>query len=389
MLVYDPDCNMDGLLAVYDTEDDVTELHTLQTVVDCLNLGVRIKGLTRKKLASMKNKNESLISARVKKDDEFYTIYSDICEELDQYESSIFKDKVIYSPMDTCIDGVIPKSNFVKYFQENRDKLNFRMFIATSLGNDENYNKYVLERHLNSEGDVVWKESYSYCIKDDVYESGDFRSEYCIDIFNKADIVVTNPPFSLFREFYNILSDMNKTFIVLGNINILSNLKNFNDFRDYKLNIGYCGKVTSKHFIVRDNSIASKGREFKKVKLSNVVWFTSIKIDRDVVNDSLKTMSELNESGIIFRKYDNMDVLNVDKCSDIPSDYYELMGVPITAVTRLSRNEFDFITMCNSYSIKRVTEDMFNILKLDRNSKDASCLIDGRKIYTRVIIKRK
>lgn len=255
----------------------------------------------------MSNKNLSL--AKKSKNDEFYTMYSSIEEELVNYTSS-FKDKIVYC---NCDDYRV--SNFVKWFKYNFKRLGLAGLIAT------NYN--------NGSG------SYKYCyygdreIKTPLKQNGDFRSPECIEILQEADIVVTNPPFSLFIPYVEQLIKYNKKFLIIGNKNAVTYKEVFPLIKDNKLWLGY---TSPGDFIQPDGATPKSMKGLTR-------WFTNLETKKRT--EDLLLFRKYNEKD--YPKYDNYDAINVDKVKDIPMDYYGVMGVPITFLDSYNPNQFEII----------------------------------------------
>lgn len=264
-------------------------------------------------------KNSNLSKAKAEKNDEFYTRLDDIEIELSHYQAKYFKDKAIYLPCDVALEGdKVPKSNFVKYFQINRVRLGYKKLIATSINNKKNL--YILEQDGT--------EFYGYCPEDSEYVSGDYRSEYCQKLFKEADVVVTNPPFSLFRDFVNMLEQHSSLkFSLIGNMNALHYKDIFPLILNNKLWLGY---NSVKVFAKPDGTTQEFG---------NIVWYTNFDIDK---RHTELILTKKYESSL-YHKYDNIDAINVNKITDIPCDYYGIMGVPDSFLNIHNPNQFELL----------------------------------------------
>ena len=266
-------------------------------------------------------KNSNLSKAKTAKNDEFYTQMTDVEKELKHYKEH-FKDKTILC---NCDDPV--HSAFWKYFHLNFNHLGLKKLISThylaqQFKWDLNAEKpYVMEYTGENDNDVtVGTKTY---LKGD----GDFRSAECIEFLKESDIVVTNPPFSLFREFVAILMKYEKKFIIIGNKNAITYKEFFPLLRDNKVWIGY---NSVEKFIQPDNKIK---------KFGNIGWFTNL----DIKKKHEKLVLWKNYNPEEFPKYDNYDAINVDKTSDIPIDYKGVMGVPITFLDKYNPEQFEII----------------------------------------------
>lgn len=252
--------------------------------------------------------NTNLHLAKQVKNDEFYTILEDIEKELIHYKE-YFKGKVVYC---NCDD--YEYSNFTKYFKDNFEKLGISKLISTC------YNptgKGKIE--VVSEGLTV---------RETLQGNGDFRSDTCIELLKESDIVVTNPPFSLFREYVAQLINYNKKFLILGSINVVTCKEIFPLIKDNKMWIGY---TSLKEFVQPNGSTK---------KFGNIRWFTNLGIQKH--NDFLDLKGNYYNPEK-YPKYDNYDAIEVSKVKDIPCDYAGVMGVPITFLDKYNPNQFEIL----------------------------------------------
>jgi hypothetical protein len=282
-----------------------------------------------KKVMKMTKKalNNNLHKAKTSKEDEFYTQLSDIERELKHYKTH-FKGKVVYC---NCDDPRV--SNFFHYFSYNFEKLGLKKLIATCYKSQNmdlfSQNNSEQAIYLEYEGDK------SGNFKPDAEEigikplkgDGDFRSPESIELLKQADIVVTNPPFSLFREYVAQLIEYDKKFVIIGNINSISYKECFGLIKTNKMWLGY---NTVRHFGRPDGSIYEAARSF---------WYTNLDI------------AKRHEDLILYKKYapqeypayDNYDAIEVSKAIDIPVDYYGAMGVPITFLDKYNPEQFEIL----------------------------------------------
>lgn len=310
----------------------------------------------------MKNKNLNI--AKKAKNDEFYTQLTDIENELIHYKNH-FKDKIVYC---NCDD--YSKSNFFKYFYDNFHQLGLKKLISTNYIDQsidllftKNIQKPTLAQYTGNTIDVQYLNG-----------NGDFSSKECIDLLKQADIVVTNPPFSLFREYVAQLVEYDKKFIILGNMNAITYKDIFKLIKEDKLWIGPSIHSGDREFGVPPeyplNSAGyrndDKGNNYIRVK--GVRWFTNL------------DFAESHEDIILYKKYnsqeyptyDNYDAINVNVTKDIPMDYAGVMGVPITFLDKYNPDQFEILG--NEY---------------DLNIEKGRGYINGKRLYSRLFIRNK
>jgi len=276
--------------------------------------------------------NTNLNRAKKVKNDEFYTKLDDVEKELEHYTKH-FKNKVIYCNCDNP-----EESNFFKYFTFNFKRLGIKKLITT------HYNKSGKSYKL----EVV--RNISNFIKTPLKCDGDFRNDESIKILKKADIVVTNPPFSLFREYIAQLIQYNKQFLIIGSLTVTARKEIFKNLKDNKVWLGY---NSPKEFL-------TPKREVKK--FASVAWFTNIGIGKKHTDIVLHKKYSEEE----YPKYDNYDAININKVKDIPMDYGGCMGVPITFITKYNPEQFELIEVAK-----------------------ASITVNGKSPYARIIVKNK
>jgi len=285
--------------------------------------------------------NKNLHTAKSNKKDEFYTQLSDIEKELRHYKNH-FKDKVVYC---NCDDPRV--SNFFHYFSYNFEKLGLKKLIATCyksksmdlFSQNDSEQAIYLEYCGDKNGNNVPDPS-EIGIKE-LEGDGDFRSKECIELLQEADIVVTNPPFSLFREYVSQLLKYDKKFVIVGHQNAIKYKEIFPYIRDNKMWLGFGFKGGAGHFInehYEDYATASDHLE-GMIRVSGVHWFTNLDINKrheDLILYKTYTPDE-------YPKFENFDAINVDKTKDIPADYAGLMGVPITFMDKYNPDQFEII----------------------------------------------
>ncbi len=237
-------------------------------------------------------KNVNLHKARKTKNDEFYTFYEDIQKEIENYKDYL-ENKIVYCNCDN------PEySQFWKYFKDNFRELKIKKLISTYLSEEAYITVY--------NGTTIEKTKLS--------GKGSFNSEECLTILKEVDVVITNPPFSIFSEYLSSLINNNKKFLVIGNKNAVIYKDVFPYIRDNKVSLGF-NNITK--FYQPDGEIK---------KFGNIGWFTNIK--SKYKKKPLLLTEEYNNNK--YKKYYNFDAINVDRLADIPKDYYEIMGVPVT-----------------------------------------------------------
>jgi hypothetical protein len=309
-----------------------------------------------------KTNNRNLHKAKNEKNDEFYTQLSDIANELKHYREH-FRDKIVFL---NCDDP--EKSEFWRYFSLNFEFLGLKKLISTHFERDKPSYKLEIYKDINGDGKINEKDM----IKTSLKQNGDFRSSESIELLKECDIVVTNPPFSLFREYIAQLMEYDKKFLVVGNMGSVSYREIFPLIKANKICLGVSPR--SMNFVRPENSEDySKIVDGNKIKTVNACWFTNMDYPkRHEVFIGYKTYKD-NETD--YPKYDNYDAIEISKAKDIPTDYYEKMGVPVTFLSVYNPNEFELLSN-SSYSSK----DHFGI---------GAMYVDGKKKYTRIIIKRR
>ena len=288
--------------------------------------------------------NSTLKKARKDKNDEFYTQLTDIEKELRHYRDK-FEDKVIYS---NCDDPWF--SNFVRYFIMNFTFLKIKKFIATYYNKGGHGGKLIVTAD-NIDRFLINGDYKQTVINDSIEEldgDGDFRSDECVEILKTVDIVVTNPPFSLFREFVGLMMNEDKKFSCIGNTNAITYKEIFPLIKQNQLWLGYIANKTLE-FHVPDsyekfNYIDELGG--KVAKVPSIAWFTNIDTTKRHKPIDLYCNYYGNENS--YPKYDNYNAINVDKVSEIPDDYGGVMGVPITFLDKWDPDQFEIIGLGTS-----------------------------------------
>lgn len=315
--------------------------------------------------------NKTLHKAKNSKHDEFYTQLSDIEKELKQYKDH-FKEKVVFC---NCDDPRI--SNFFHYFSLNFKKLGIKKLITTCyksqnsdlFSQNDAENAIYLEYTGFKNGDNVPdpEEIGIIPLKGD----GDFRSKESIELLKQADIVVTNPPFSLFREYVAQLIKYNKSFLILGHQNAITYKEIFNLIKDNKLWLGVDNGGTKWFGVQEHYDITTESRKKiengqKYFSMGNVVWYTNLDIYKR--HEDLILFKKYSPEE--YPKYDNFDAINVSKVSDIPQDYDGCMGVPITFLYKYNPSQFE-------------------IIKFRKGNDNKDLTINGKSPYFRIIIRKR
>ena len=291
--------------------------------------------------------NKKLQIAKAQKNDEFYTILSDIENELKHYKKQ-FKNKVVYC---NCDDPKI--SNFFHYFAYNFEKLGLKSLITSCYKNQQMdlFSKHDSERSIlleykgdrNNNNVPDPEEIGVKYLKGD----GDFRSQECIEILEKVDIVVTNPPFSLFREYIGQLVKYKKDFLVIGTWNAIGYKEIFKLIKNNKCWIGvnsnrnFSGFIIPKHYSMHGSEARIDDQGNRIVSSNNTCWFTNLNNQKR--NNPIILHRKYHEEE--YPKYENYDAINIDKTNDIPTDYDGLMGVPITFIDKYNPSQFEIIAL--------------------------------------------
>lgn len=336
----------------------------------------------------MGNKNTNLQAAKNVKDDEFYTTYECIEKELVHYKKH-FIDKVVLCNCDDPFE-----SNFCKYFLKNFNTLKLKRLICTSyrassIANsqlsffeddfDSQKRGYVLDicKFSNEEKEFSDYEISYYVRRTNSVKQlkgdGDFRSNECVKYLKLADVVVTNPPFSLFKEYVCLMEQYSKKYLLIGNQNALTYKEIFPLIQNNKVWTGY--QFGEMKFRVPKDSLPRNTRYWvdndgqKWRSLGNAMWLTNLDIDR--IHNRIELTKKYNEKD--YPKYDNYDAINVKTINDIPSDYFGVMGVPITIINRYNAKQFEIVGEANHGS-----DNEYDLFKPT---------INGKEVFKRILIK--
>ena len=330
----------------------------------------------------MANKNSNLHQAKRLKDDEFYTTYETIEKEISHYVEQ-FKNKTILCNCDNPY-----YSNFSKFFIQNFNALSLKRLIITSINSESFENPFSFDdgNRTSSNGLIldISKVDSSLDFSDFINKTnsvkelegnGDFRSEECIRYLLESDIIVTNPPFSLFKEMVSIIMKYNKKFLIIGNQNALTYKEIFPLIQQNIVWTGY--QFGEMKFRVPQNSepratrywVDEDGQKWRS--LGNAMWLTNL--DNERRHENLKLTHCFNPT--IHQTYDNYDAIHIRNISEIPYDYTGIMAVPITIINRLNSEQFEIIGEANHGS-----DNNFDIFKP---------ILNGKEVFKRILIRNK
>lgn len=332
-----------------------------------------------------KSLNTNLAEAKKAKEDEFYTQLPDIERELKHYRNH-FKGKVVYC---NCDDPRV--SNFFHYFSYSFEKLGLKKLIATRyksqspdlFSEEDSESAHYLEYTGDKNGNMVPDpaEIGIRLLEGD----GDFRSPESIALLREADIVVTNPPFSLFREFVAQLLKYDKKFLVVGSQNAITYKEVFRLIREDKVWLGY--QQGDMQFRVPDHYppkavrywVDDKGNKWRS--LGNACWFTNL----DISKRHEEMILYKNYDPAEYPEYDNYKAIEISKVADIPQDYEGVMGVPITFLNKYSPDQFEIVG--SDFEVKAGL--LPDLVKPEWTGKTDRAYLDGRRLYARLLVKLK
>lgn len=324
-----------------------------------------------------KTLNKALHKANVAKNDDFYTQLTDIEKELGHYKEH-FRNKIVFC---NCDDPEY--SNFWNYFSLNFEHLKLKKLIATHFETKKTSYKLEIVRDINNDGKVNKLDT----IKTKLKQNGDFRSHECIEILKEADIIVTNPPFSLFREYVAQLIEYDKKFLIIGNQNALTNKDIFELIKKNKIWLGIDNGGTKwfkvpKHYDITTESRKKIENGEKFFSMGTIVWLTNL--DNKKRHENLILYKKYNPTE--YLNYKNYDAINVDKVSDIPIDYKGVMGVPLTFLDKYNPEQFEIIGQTHSGDKSPEVE----ALRKDPEHKHRG-IVNGedKEKYVRILIKNK
>lgn len=332
--------------------------------------------------------NSNLRAAKKAKNDEFYTQLTDIEKELRYYRKH-FKGKTVFCNCDDPFE-----SNFFKYFVLNFNRLGLKKLICTCYsgspvskyrgGSDRPYKAVVTTIHdTDGDGGIDMTDVRTLFENGEneltpLQGDGDFRSGECLELMDESDIVVTNPPFSLFKEYVEILMENEKKFVIVGNKNAVTYKEIFPLLKENKIWIGMRSMNNDFWLVVPDGALYEKEENGLHLKHIMACWYTNLDIKKR--HEDLILVKKYNP--VDYPKYDNYDAINVNKVSDIPCDYDGLMGVPITFMDKYNPDQFEII----GGTANGLVPNKFKIgdFKVYNNP-----IIGDKKIYQRILIRNK
>lgn len=339
--------------------------------------------------------NKNLNSAARDKNDEFYTRLTDIEKELRYYKDH-FKDKVVLCNCDDPFE-----SNFFKYFVLNFNRLGLKKLIATCYAGSPISNRQLSVFDITGKGEPGANIPYK-AVVNKVYDTtgdggidmldvvqlfkigenqltalkgdGDFGSDECVELLKESDIVVTNPPFSKFRLYVDLLIENEKKFVIIGNKNALTYKEIFPLIKDNKI---WLGIMSPSDFLTPEGKLSGKLGGLTR-------WFTNLDIKKR--HEDIILIKKYNSED--YPKYDNYDAINVDRVKDIPCDYDGIMGVPITFLDKYNPDQFEIL---GSRRWSKSEELIKAHVSDDRDIaiNDKKTLIDGKETYDRIFVKNK
>ena len=322
-------------------------------------------------------KNSNLHAAKVAKNDEFYTQRTDIEKEMFYYED-FFKGKVVYC---NCDDA--RESNFFKYFSSRFEELGLKKLITTGYKAEGKGVVLIYEGDKNGNGEVEDNE----IVVRELEGSGDFRSAECIEFLKEADVVVTNPPFSLFREYVKQLMDYGKKFIIMANSNAITYKEFFPYIKNGQIWLGrtlFTGKMP--FFKVKEDYCLQNDRYERRAdglykQVNSICWFTNVPNDLGKIN--LPLYKDWDRYSNEYPKYDNYDAIEVGRIVDFPIGYEGVAGVPITSLKYLNSDGYLHLD-------ENGKDAQFEIVgnEYSENIEKGRTYINGKRMYSRIFIKK-
>ena len=368
--------------------------------------------------------NANLTEARRAKKDEFYTQFGDIEKEINayiEYNPNVFKGKTILLPCDD------PEwSNFTKYFAQNFERFGLKKLISTSYAVESKTYKegyqltlfekdapqfdrkktkikgkiYTLDHDITGDGKINVDDLEWHYLQGD----GDFRSDEVIKLRNEADIIITNPPFSLFRNFLAWIVEANKQFVIIGNMNGITYKEVFPHIKNNKVWLGATNFNKGMYFKVPSDFVYADTYKFEREqngvqvnRVPGVCWFTNLDHGRRhlpiplmAMTDNLKFNKKLKGKDS-YDHYDNYDAIEVPFTDAIPSDYDGIMGVPITFLDKYSPEQFEIIWQASGNTRASAPKEILTQLEyaVHVDDRGGCSIVNGRRTYGRILIKHK
>lgn len=381
--------------------------------------------------------NSNLTSAKRAKNDEFYTQYPDIQKEIEaylEYDKDTFRDKVVYCNCDDPFE-----SNFFRYFVLNFNRLGLKRLITTSYKPSPVANTQlglfgdnttlapakgrpkVTANVISLYGVADYDKDGAFTLEDikkmlldnknnewyPLDGDGDFRSDECVELLKQSDIVVTNPPFSLFREYVAQLVKHDKKFLIIGNMGAVIYKEIFPLVKENKMWLGNGFHAGNAFFSipsekVREYATGVYDNSTGLVKFRNVVWFSSLDhgkrhqpLSLMTMEDNRKYNKKIIKSETAYKKYDNYDAIEVPFSDAIPSDYDGIMGVPISFLDKYNPEQFEIIWQASGNSYANMPAELLKLVKFIPHVPGAEGagqgvgVVDRKKVYSRVLIKHR
>lgn len=372
---------------------------------------------------SKSTKNTNLSAAKKAKNDEFYTQFHDIEKEMNAYldfDANVFRNKTILLPCDD------PEwSNFTKYFAQNFHRLGLRKLISTSYAHQSKHldtqfqpssfessdpkfdaqqspqkgKIFTLTQDCNADGIIDLQDLEWRYLEGD----GDFRSDEIKALRDESDIVVTNPPFSLFREFLSWIVEADKKFAVIGNMNAITYKETFPLIKENKMWLGATGFNQGMYFKVPENFVYAESYKFEREqngekvnRVPAVCWYSNLEHGRRhqplqlmTMADNLKFNKQITNDPNAYQKYDNYDAIEIPRTNGIPSDYDGVMGVPISFLDKYCPEQFKIIWQTSGNTRASAPKEILEILNYSQHPEDrGGCtVINGKRTYGRILIK--
>ena len=330
----------------------------------------------------MANENSGLHSAKRNKKDEFYTQIVDIEREMRHYRHH-FKGKVVYC---NCDDPYI--SAFFEYFAKNFEFLGVKKLITTC------YRSQRIDLFSQNDSEQAIKLEYfggapnNLPTPDDIGVTslrgdGDFRSEECIEILKESDIVVTNPPFSLFGEYVAQLAEYDKKFVIIGHQNAITYKQVFPLIRENRMWLGYGFKRNMAHFVAPHYEDTASDADHREgmIRVSGVVWYTNL--DHNKRHEEMILVQRYRDNESEYPFYHNYNAIEVSRTQNIPMDYDGAMGVPITFLTKYNPEQFEIIGATESEGTG------FSRGLWRKDSGVAQAIVNGKRVYKRLFIRNR
>lgn len=329
----------------------------------------------------MANENSGLHSAKRNKKDEFYTQIVDIEREMWHYRHH-FKGKVVYC---NCDDPYI--SAFFKYFAKNFEFLGVKKLVTTC------YRSQRIDLFSQNDSEQAIKLEYfggapnNLPTPDDIGVTslkgdGDFRSEECIEILKESDIVVTNPPFSLFSEYVAQLAEYDKKFVIIGHQNAITYKQVFPLIRENRMWLGYGFKRNMAHFVAPYYEDTASDADHREgfIRVSGVVWYTNL--DHNKRHEEMILVHHYRGNESDYPSYDNYNAIEVSRTQNIPVDYEGVMGVPITFLTKYNPDQFEIVGASDNGAI----DEKYKFPHFKRHNEP---YVNNKKTYKRIFIRNR